>query len=404
MGAFTSNGARVWPVPPDWSNGVTETLAFATDVMQATATASSQHRATRVAPRRSFGFDVVACGPERRATDMLLAGYSGEWLLPIFPDVQWLRGSVEAADEFIGCQTEGFDFAVGAKALLWHGINAWEVVEVAEIEETGLALAAPLANDWAGPGIAPGACLYPLRRANLQDGVEEELLSDIAGKRSLNFNILDACDWPALDAPTLYLGHPVLTVRPDESENPTASYSRLLQSVDYGTAAPLVHDLPKLALRTQQHRWVLHRRPAHAWFRSLLYTLDGRRVPMWVPSWNSDLKMADAIGAASVYLQVEWAGYTLFGLNQPNRRDIRIELSDGSVFYRRIAASIEAGDVETLTLDSALGVAVAPGAVRCVSFMALCTLASDSIEIEHATDAAGVATATTGWQAVVPDV
>ncbi|PZP64178.1 MAG: hypothetical protein DI597_00755 [Pseudoxanthomonas spadix] len=394
----------MWPVPPDWGNGVTETLAFSTDVMQASATASSQHRGTLIAPRRSLGFEIVAYGPERRVADMLLAGHGGEWLLPIFPDVQWVGGSVEATDEFISCKTAGFDFAVGAKALLWRGLNTWEVIEVAEIDETGLVLAAPLVNDWAGLGIAPGARLYPLRRANLQDGVEEELLSDMAGKRSLTFDVLDACDWPVLDAPTLYLGHPVLTVRPDESENPTASYSRLLQSVDYGTAAPLVHDLPKLALRTQQHRWVLHRRPAHSWFRSLLYTLDGRRVPMWVPSWNSDLKMADAIGAASVYLQVEWVGYTLFGLNQPNRRDIRIELSDGSVFYRRIAASIEAGDVETLTLDSALGVAVAPGAVRCVSFMALCTLASDSIEIEHATDAAGVATSTTGWTAVVPDV
>ena len=405
MGAFTSNAARVWPVPPDWSNGVTETLAFATDVMQASATAVTQHRGLRISPRRSFGFEILSNGQARRVADMLLAGHSGEWLLPIFPDVQWVAGTVAAGDEFIACETDGFDFAVGAKALLYRGVNDWEMIEVAEIEETGLVLAAPLVNDWAGLGIVPGARLYPLRRAYLQDGTEEEALSDLAGKRSLTFNVLDACDWSVLDAPTLYLGHPVLTVRPDESENPTASYSKLLQTVDYGTAAPLVHDLPKLALRTQQHRWVLRRRPAHSWFRSLLYTLDGRRVPMWVPSWNSDLKPAANIAANSTTLTVEWAGYTLFGLAQPNRKDIRIELNDGTVFYRRINNAVEAGNNETLTLSASLSAhSIAASSIRSISFMALCTLASDSVEIEHVTDAAGVATATTGWQAVVPDV
>jgi hypothetical protein len=75
------------------------------------------------------------------------------------------------------------------------------------------------------------------------------------------------------------------------------------------------------------------------------------------------------------------------------------------VYYRRITAAVEAGDNETLTLSASLsGSAITAAQIRVVSFMALCTLASDSVDIEHVTDIEGLATATTGWQAVVPDV
>jgi hypothetical protein len=401
MGAFTTDGARVWPLPPNWDNGVSETLTWSTDFLQASATAVSKHRQLLIAPRRSFGFEVLEDGQGRRVADMLLAGYGGDWLLPIWPDVQFLSGLV-AGDEFIVCETAGFDFAAGAKALLWLSVNYWAVVDVDEVADTGLALAAPLADDWRDV-----VRLYPLRRARVHDGAEETLHSDDASTRSLSFDIADACDWPALasDAIATYLGHPVLDVRPTETNDATASYSRLAQTVDYGTADPLVYDLPGVALRAQKSQWALGDRAAHTWFRSLLYTLCGRCSPIWVPSWASDLKPVAIIPASGTVMTIEWAAYTLFGLGQVNRQDLRIELVDGTVLYRRVVDATEYASTEALTLSSALSVSsIQPGAIRAVSFMALSTLASDSVEIDHATDADGLATATTGWQAVVADV
>src|SRR5690606_30459583 len=126
----------------------------------------------------------------------------------------------------------------------------------------------------------------------------------------------------------------------DEADSPTSSYARLAQTVDYGTSIPVVHDLAGVALRGQQSHWKLYGRDQHTWFRSLLYTLDGRRVPIWVPSFASDLRPVAAIAGSSQALSVEWAGYTQFGLGKPNRRDVRIELDDGTVFYRRITAAV----------------------------------------------------------------
>jgi hypothetical protein len=397
---FGATGDRIWPVPPDWSNGVRESLTFGTDVLTASATAVTQHRSYRASPRRVFSFETLAGGQNRRVADMLLAGWGGAWQLPIWPDVQWLGAPLAAGASAVPCVTAGFDFVAGGKALLYSAVSAWEVVTIDTIAADHLALAGATSA-----AFAAGSRLYPLRRARVQGGAEERLYNDEVGRRSLSFNIDEPCDWPTLTGGVAYLGHDVLTVRPDERDDPAASVSRLEQGVDYGAALPLVHDLPGIALRVQQSSWALAGRAAHSWFRSLLYTRCGRLVPIWVPSFAADLKPAAAIAGGDTALPVEWAGYTLFGLGKPNRRDLRIELTDGTVFYRRVTAAAEAGGTETLALSASLDAAsIAPERIRAVSFMALCTLASDETTIDHATDADGLATATTGWQAVVPGV
>ena len=125
---------------------------------------------------------------------------------------------------------------------------------------------------------------------------------------------------------------------------------------------------------------------------------------MWVPSGLQDLRATAPITAASTALAVEWAGYTLYGRQQPHCRDLRIVLHDGTAFMRRVTDSAVAGDGEVLQLDAPLGQLVQPGAIRRIEWMRLCTLASDQIEIEHHHDLAGMARALTPFTAVLPDV
>ena len=110
--SFSALGAKIWPLPPSWGAGVAEELVWQTDVLRSEATAVSQHRALRAAPRRSFTFETVAEAKNRMVADMLLAGHSGVWYLPIWPDVQWLAGTVAASSDQVPCMTAGFDFRV----------------------------------------------------------------------------------------------------------------------------------------------------------------------------------------------------------------------------------------------------------------------------------------------------
>lgn len=397
---FVDGGARIWPVTPDWEQGVTETLGWGTDVMFASATAVSQHRSYRVSPRRSFAFETAAGGAERQLADMLLAGYSREWLLPIWPDMQWLSAPLASGATSVPCSTVGFDFVAGGKALLYTSARTWEIVQVAAIAGDHIGLEEAIAAD-----VNAGSRLLPLRRARVRQEAEERMRSLDVGRRGLTFDIVEPCDWPLLEAPTQYLTHDVLDRWPDESDDPTSSYSRLEQTVDYDTAFPVMYDLAGVGLRAQKSHWKLFGREEHSWFRSMIYGRCGRLVPIWVPSFSADLQLAAPTAAASAVLPVQWCGYTQFGLAKPNRKDVRIELVDQTVLYRRITAAAEDGDVENLTLNASLdGSSIAPEYVRSISFMALSTLASDEVEIEHANIADVDATSTTGWQAVVPDV
>lgn len=398
--AFLENGPRIWPVTPCWQSSVQESLAWETDVMRASATAVSHHRGVRIGPARSLSFEVLSSGKERRVLDMLLAGHRGSWQLPIWGDVQWLTAAIEIGADEVPCNTAGFDFVQGGNVLLYSSVNRWQLLEVETIAADHLVLA-----NATTVAFGPGDRLYPLRRARLQPGAEERMKSLDTSRRRLAFDIDEPCDWPLLADPTMYLAHPVLDVWPDESEDPASNYQRLLQSVAYTGTRQFEYDLADQALRMQTTRWKLFERARHSWFRSLIYTLDGRRVPMWLPSFAADLKPAAAIAGGSTSMSIEWAGYDLFGKGRHNRKDVRVLLDDGTALYRRITNAVEAGETETLTLNAALDAgSIAPERIRAISFMALATLASDSVEIEHITDQDGTARSTLGWQAVVPDV
>lgn len=399
--SFASGSPVVWPVPPDWRNPVRESLAWLTDVLQAPATGVTQHRSLRQAPRRTFTFDVVAAGQERRVADALIADRGGrsDWALPIWPDVQYLAAPLSSGATTIPCDPAYRDFVGGGRALLWRSLRQWELVTIDEVGEDGLELASATTQAWPA-----GTRLYPVRRARLADGPEETLWTDLSGRRTLTFLVQEACDWPAQLPATEYLGHPVLEHVSDAGENGSLSYARILTDEDNDVGLPATFDLAGRAFRAQSHRWRLWGAAERAAFRSLLYGLRGRQVPLWVPSGLQDLKATASIGSSSTWLTVEWAGYTLYGRQQPNRRDVRIVLHDGTAFIRRITGSAESGANEVLQLSSALGQTVAPGAIRRIEFLTLCTLASDEVVIEHHADLAGAARASTPFTAVVPDV
>ena len=94
-------------------------------------------------------------------------------------------------------------------------------------------------------------------------------------------------------------------------------------------------------------------------------------------------------------LTVAACGITRSLRQQAGRRHIRIELIDGTVFYRAIEASSEIalanGETgERLRMDAALGRFVTPERVRLACWMALVTLAGDTVELQHHADSEGL--------------
>lgn len=384
-------GSRVflWPLPADWAQGMREGLEWLTSV-QRSIDGSRDAEPMREFPRRDFSIDYVADRKERRIIENAMFNWTGRiWTLPVYPDIERLASALPAASGAIPMPggTADLDFAEGGQVALWRDVDDYELVEIAEagVETNQLLLARPTLKNWPA-----GTRIYPTRQARLQSAPQLARKNDQVITFSASFDVDEPCDWPAIAPAAIYLGFPVLEHRTDEAEDPQGAYGRQLEVLDGNVGLVAVDDVTGFSWPTQSHAWRLDGRAERAAHRSLLYWLAGRAQALWLPTGNDDLQLVETASAPGATLTVAWAGIAKFLGGAPGRKHVRIELVDGTVFYRRIS-SIEELDAarERVALDPALGQALAPAQVRQISWMALSALASDRVEIAHMTDSKG---------------
>lgn len=385
---------QAWTLPPDWTEPVVETLAWLTDVQIAVA-GTSVRTPLRDAPRRSWEFAVLADRRERRIVEHALFDWSARvWALPVFVDTMFLRMPLPLGTTQIAIGAAGLDFVVGGLAMLWRDVATYELIEVASLtDDTGgplLRVRAPTRRPW-----PVGTRLIPCRTARLTDTPELRRHSDRLMQTQLRFEATEPCDWPALLPATRYRGFPMLDQRSDESRDPSASMARRFDLLDGEVGRTHADDLSGLAWTSQTHAWRVVGRAERARLRSLLYGLQGRAEALWLPTWTDDLEVIETIGASAVTLTVAACGVARSLRQQAGRRHVRIELVDGTVFHRAIEAASEVvlanGDTgERLRIDAALGQIVGPERIRLACWMALVTLAADTVELRHHADSEGL--------------
>ncbi|MDF6001929.1 hypothetical protein P4050_30540 [Pseudomonas aeruginosa] len=178
---------------------------------------------------------------------------------------------------------------------------------------------------------------------------------------------------------------------PDESEDLTSSYQRLLSTLDNGSAYSSRDRRRRHgAAPSSVHRWIGMGRAERSALPQPGLARYAASRSRWVLTHADDLTLVATVSQLSTALDVRNIGYARFANGRPGRRDIRIELHDGTVYHRRILTSTELdADTERLAIDAALGRLVEPGDVARICFMALCSAATDVVEIEHVTDSEG---------------
>lgn len=186
---------------------------------------------------------------------------------------------------------------------------------------------------------------------------------------SIAFRLAEALDVAPLDTLPTYRDFPVLEMQADWSSEPEWAPDRDVQVIDYGFAAPTFGDLagePRarmgLSLSGEGRAGIM------ALIR-LLYLLKGRAQPVWLPSLGHDLRPVAGLSSGGNSLDVATCGLVAAGV-RTTRRDLRIELRNGTVLYRRIASVASAGaGIERLTLDATWPATVALPSIARVSFL-----------------------------------
>jgi hypothetical protein len=390
---LTATRIIAWAFAPNWAAGVLERLSWLTDILQSES-AAEQRRALRLEPRREFEASMYVEGRERQLLDLALFGWGAKvWAMPLWHEIQLLGAALPAQSLTIACATEHLDFHSGGLAML-RGESALvsETVEISAVESSGLTLKRATQRAWPA-----GTRLYPVRSAMLAEQPSLTRHHDRLISCDLRFHLVESSGWTAALPETQYRGWPVWEQTPEQSDDLTHAFTRLTSTLDNDLAIPLVTDTAGRALPTLGYAWQELGRAEAARLRSLLYALCGRRGAIWIPTHCHDLSLLETISATATTLDIANVGYSRFANAAPGRRDIMLELYDGSRFYRRITGCTELSDeVERLAIDEALGQSIEPAQLRCISYLHLCRLDSDTQEIEHKTDSQGV----TAWATV----
>lgn len=393
------SGARIvaWTWPPDWSKAIVERLSWLTEIHESPAFVE-QAVSRRPWPRQEIEFTAGATGRHRAAMDAAIWGWGARtWAVPIYADgAQLLEGVPGGASELL-LDTQDRRFAAGglAQLQLESDPRVVETVEIRAVHAGRLELTRPTRMDWSA-----NAWVRPMMRAYLAPETNLVSFNGRAATTTLRFVNAEPAIWAGPhDLPT-YRGLPVVEWRPDWSGEPEHGARRSILTVDNTTGIVERTDQAGMPQQSVQLSWLWPTRAASMRFRGLLYYLRGRSQPVWIPSGHEDLVLVDVVASAAESMDVEAIGYATHLAGMPGRRDVRIELHDGRVLYRRITGAQQIDDeTERLAFDSPPGITFTPADVRLISYLSAVTLASDSVELAFWTGETTMSTTTfKGWR------
>lgn len=391
----------VWPFPPNWEEAFTESLQWLTDIMMS-PTGAEQRRPLRPYPRRSYEYGMALFGNERQLFENLVATYgSSEFYFPLWHEVYFVSSTSLQGQRILKCNPAVMNVRVG-DVLYVTGDNVFlgELLEVSEILADGLRMTSNIRYSR-----AYGERIFLSIKSKLDSQPSSRKLSSSVKTATIRMNMTSPTSRLSEDAVALpqYRSFSVLEDAPDESEDLTASYERLVTIMDNQIAIPRWQDTANRPFEIRQHSWFLQGREAHRKFIAMFLDLKGQVYPIWIPSFNDDFSIAADISASGMFLTVENSGFTNCGGPRPERQDIRIETIKG-VFYRRITlSSIALDGHELLVLNAALGQSIARSDVIQISFMNLMRLNQDAIQIDYQTDNEGISSTSVNFRSA-PDL
>lgn len=372
-------GLRVvgWTFEPNWIEPVLERAAWLTDV-QVSRDGNEQRRQLRGGPRVSYEFVFDVEGDARRLLENVLAGAGGRvFALPVWPDLRHLVSVAAATSTSIDVgDTSGTDFRADGLAVLLGPANTFEAVEVESIDAGVLTLKAPLENTWPA-----GTRVYPARASYMREGRGFAQSTRNYARGLARFETIEEVTRPELDEQTTYRGYPVMTHEPNWRVAPEIDYARKLGEIDYGPGAPFVFDHAGVPLPELRLLWTALDRAQANNLRAFLWARRGRQKALWVPTWADDLRIVGYENAVGL-LDVAHCGIVDNVANITHRKDLRLELVDGTVLYRRITQAQEiSSSTERLTLDTPLGQDLEAADFARVSWLMLLRLDQDAVEI-----------------------
>jgi hypothetical protein len=398
----TQATSSLWTLKPDWANPVVETISWKTDVLSSQML-YEQRRRLRTSPRRTITANYTLIGSDRRLFDSYMIGPAmGRWTYPLWWENMPLTSQALIGDTLLNCDTRNTEVVPGSVVILiGNSPFIYEARTVSEVTSFNLTFTEGLERQW-----PRGSNLYMTKLCQLTGTQRAQRYADDAMKVTLQFETIETNDFPSRTPPMTVRDYPVLDLFPDEARDLSTDYRHAIREFDNQVSAGLSRvDAAGIAYTVQQFSWFAEGRDRLKSLRNLLYYLQGRLVPLWVPTYYHDLEIRPGTFYApeDSELIVVRGGYTEYVTGAPyTRRTLLISLRNGVNLIRDVTSSLVLNDAhELITLSSPFGLSFTAEKVVRSCFLAFSRQDQDDIDIEHHTDSSGVSTILTTFVSVL---
>jgi hypothetical protein len=367
--------AFVWtPLVP-----LTETLEWKTDIMTGADKSDEQRMSIRPAPRQGVQFRIYSNDEQDLAKKKTLIHnwLKRLWAFPVWWEKELHTTTISSGATSITMDTTDADWRDDSLGLILVDENSWEIIQIDAVSPTSLTLTSAVQSTWTGAKL-----IMPLRFMFTNAPVTSEKFPDGYAYISLDLLCNENIVLTTYSAPTTYQGRTVLTAATYVKPNVEVIHDPLTIRSDYGLGSFRLSSDSEFNLTTQAHHFQNYTKSETWEFREFLHSLYGRRTPVYIPTFQEDLRISRNVGSGDTNIYIENIGlHEYVGVNNM-RRDLAFVFPDGTLLLRRITNTSEVSVTEeTVTIDSNLGQAVAVGDCE-ISFLDLYRLASDKVEIE----------------------
>ncbi|MDX9861608.1 MAG: hypothetical protein RBS99_11905, partial [Rhodospirillales bacterium] len=367
--AVTGQRVVVWPFVPQV--GMTETLEWKTDIIQAKA--SEQRISLRTTPRQSLQGEYWLEEWDYSRAKAMMRGWAHRlYAVPMWSDAQYL-GAVSPGTLTLTLDTGRGDFAAGGVVVLFQENNQFEALEVDSLTASSLTL------KLATVGTYSAAWCLPALFSHAEEGLSARRNADGVVFGTVSFLGTDTRDLadttlPQLRGKDLLLSPSV--VLGDLSEQIWRDVEVLDDEIGVRVLDPR-RDFPEFRqtlnfdLLTSAELW-----PVRRW----LHAVRGKQKTFFVPTWNQDIVPLADIALTDVSITARVIDYNLY----LDAHDIVVRLLDGTTYLNRTTgAAIDLDGNETIYLAAAFGVDIPLATIDRISFISHVRLDSDRVELRY---------------------
>ncbi len=383
----------VMPFQHNWQERINERLAWYNTSSGKSLDGIEQLTMLRNTPRRFLSYQFLLASTNTNAARLralfaaLIAGWQTRiFAIPIWSDATRLAVTAASGQDEVQVNTTYFDYDADNYVMLWQNEENYELVEIDEVFSTYVTLKVNLVKEWQ----AGKTVVMPARLAYVNPNLQGQKHTVDIDTVPVNFELLP--QYPSINrlvyaAETTYRSLPVLLTKSNYDN--TQSFA-LEQQVIRNDANMGIFNIEADQPAPDSSNTFGFMFANHSQIAKHFGWLDnrkGRFTPFWQPTWSKDMQVVQDIASGATGILINAIGYaSLYYIDDApayNRRDIMIQLKNGTRYFRRITgAGINEDGTETISIDTVLGANVSVSQIDRVCFLIPSALKADAVEIQ----------------------